>query len=291
MAVSSKHVLKQGDNLKTILRVAFSQALPRPRSAPEEHEVRLPPRSLSLIRDYIRHVQGARSDPGVYCLNGQWFLPPHLFPQWSFPVLSKVLRGQPYPMAKVVNGGCKLVVHAPLPATEPLTVRARLVNVDDDGYRAVIEQRVITETESAPSALEATLFAIVPLKRRDGPRKPRPRVPAQARELAYWRLGARAGLDFAKLTGDFNPIHWVPAYARAAGFPGVILHGFSTMARAMEGLRAVGSVRELDVRFTRPLRLPAQVGLYIHNDEIFVGDAPGGPAYLAGRYAARSFDE
>ena len=55
------------------------------------------------------------------------------------------------------------------------------------------------------------------------------RVPGDARELSFWNLSASAGLEFAKLTGDFNPIHWVPAYARASGFRNVILHGFATM--------------------------------------------------------------
>ena len=45
-------------------------------------------------------------------------------------------------------------------------------------------------------------------------------------------------LDFAKLTGDFNPIHWVPAYARASGFRSCILHGFATMSYAMEAIRS-----------------------------------------------------
>ena len=61
-------------------------------------------------------------------------------------------------------------------------------------------------------------------------------MPADAKEIAFYRLKADAGLDFAKLTGDFNPVHWVPAYARALGFPNTILHGFGTLARAVEGL-------------------------------------------------------
>jgi hypothetical protein len=34
--------------------------------------------------------------------------------------------------------------------------------------------------------------------------------------------------------------------------------------------------------------LPAKVGLYIDDDSVFVGDAPGGPAYLVGTYSVRS---
>lgn len=118
-------------------------------------------------------------------------------------------------------------------------------------------------------------------------------MPTSARELAFWRLKADAGLDFAKLTGDFNPMHWVPAWARAFGFRNTILHGFGTMARAIEGMNRslfagdVDALREVHVRFTRPLVLPAQVGLYVSGNELYVGDAPGGPAYLTGNFVTR----
>ena len=41
----------------------------------------------------------------------------------------------------------------------------------------------------------------------------------------------------------------------------------------------------LDVRFVRPLILPAKVGLYVDGQGgVWVGDAPGGPAYMQGSY-------
>ena len=39
------------------------------------------------------------------------------------------------------------------------------------------------------------------------------------------------------------------------------------------------------IGFTRPLVMPADVGVYIGEDgALAVGDAPGGPAYLTGRF-------
>ncbi|MCB9690921.1 MAG: hypothetical protein H6736_03820 [Alphaproteobacteria bacterium] len=100
-----------------------------------------------------------------------------------------------------------------------------------------------------------------------------------------------AGTDFAVLTGDVNPIHWIPAAARAAGFRSCILHGFSTMARSIETLNAarfagdVHRLRAVDVTFTRPLLLPARPGVFIADDGGFsVGTQPGGPCFLQGSY-------
>ena len=116
-------------------------------------------------------------------------------------------------------------------------------------------------------------------------------MPADSRELARIKLAANAGLEFAKLTGDFNPIHWLAPYAKSAGFRGCILHGFGTFALASSALvRGVlsgdgGGLRMIDVRFTRPMLLPARAGIYVRTaGEVFVGDAPGGAAYLTGRY-------
>jgi acyl dehydratase len=191
-------------------------------------------------------------------------------------------------------------MNAPLPLGQRLRVRAQLMEVDDDGRRAVLRQRVVTGTAATPDAVVADIFAVVKLD--VGPdaaaaasvgRSSRAvaRVPEAARELAFWRLRPDAGLGFAMLTGDFNPIHWVRPYARAMGHRSTILHGFATLARTIEGLHrgllsgATDRLSMVDVRFTRPLLLPARVGLYVDGRQVAVGDAPGGPAYLTGRFA------
>jgi acyl dehydratase len=308
MAVSNRHILEQGPTIAALSRVAFSaieQQLKKgaPALAPQVPgptiDAVYPPRSPQLVRDYVRHVGG---DPAAY----KNVLPPHLFPQWGFGLGGQALRGLPYPLARVLNGGCNMEIRAPLPADEPLLVSARLESIDDDGRRAVLQQRVVTSTPSAPDALVADMFAIVPLggdkKKSDAkpngnggaaPKKTikeTARVPDDARELSYFRLSDKAGLDFAKLTGDFNPVHWIPGYARAFGFPNVILHGFSTMARAIEGINRslfagdVTRIRKWNCRFTKPLVLPAKAGLYVRGHDVFVGVAPGGPAYLVGSF-------
>lgn len=308
MPVSNRHILEQGAALSALGRVAWStveqQLLgkrppkDRPTTPGPRFEVVLAPRSPELIKDYVRNVGG---DPSAY----RGTLPPHFFPQWAFALASRALEGVPYPMARVLNVGCNYEVHKPLPANEPLTVVGQLIDIDDDGRRAVLTTRVVTSTPSAPDALTAEMIAMVPLKRdkRDGEKKTNgagtaskeakkesARVPDDAKEIAFFKVGANAGLDFAKLTGDFNPIHWIKPAARASGFPSVILHGFGTMARAIEGLNRnlfAGDVHRLtkwSCRFTKPLVLPAKAGLYASGNDVFVGVAAGGPAYLVGHY-------
>jgi hypothetical protein len=291
MAVPARYILHQGPVLRALgsgalsmLRQRFGEVPSGPVVTPgPEITAVVGPRPRDLVRDYIRHVGG---DPAAY----RGVLPPHLFPQWGFGLASRTLEGLPYPIARVLNGGCRVEVNDVLPADAPLTVTARLEGVDDDGRRAVLETRIVTSAPDHPDAVVAHMFAIVPLENGKGTSKSadKPRVPDEARELARFRLRANAGLEFAKLTGDFNPVHWSPPYARAFGFRNVILHGFSTMARAWEGLVRnahagdARAIRTFDCRFTRPLVLPAAVGLYLQRDQVYVGDAPSGPAYLVG---------
>ena len=64
------------------------------------------------------------------------------------------------------------------------------------------------------------------------------------------------------------------------------------MARSIESLNRsvwLGRSQRLttfESRFVKPLVFPGKVKVYLDDENgIFVGDAPGGPAYLAGTYA------
>jgi MaoC like domain len=267
-----RHVLAQGPVVWSVI----GAALPGRAAAPTRAVV--PPRSPALVDDFVRHVGG---DPGRYAAH----LPPTLFPQWGFPVLVAALRGAPYPLRRALNGGCRLEIRAPLPRDAPLTVAAERLDVDDDGRRAVLPVRLVTGTASAPDALAATVYFVVPL-RRGGPARERPSVPVDAVERARWSLRPRDGRAFAALTGDVNPIHWLTPYARAAGFPSTLLHGFDAFARAVEALPADLSV--LDVRFVRPIALPAEMALFTREGALWIGPAAGGPAHVTGTWSTAS---
>ena len=307
MTVPLKFVRYQGPVLRGMGQAALGALKQRIGRAPAaagaptlpgpEHHLTVPPRPAELVQAYVRWAGG---DPASY--KGR--VPAHLFPQWGFPLTGKLVDGLSYPMLAAMNGGCKLTINAPLPAGEPLEVSARLEGIDDNGQRAILDQKIVTGTHANPEAVVAHLYVFIPLARKEGEgrsknghAKDKPRVPVDAREIAFFKLGPKAGLDFAKLTGDFNPVHWIPRWARAFGFRNVILHGFGTLARAIEALNRglfagrVDALAEIDVRFTRPLVLPARVGVYVRGDGVWVGDAPGGPAYLEGSFKVRSRGE
>jgi hypothetical protein len=216
-----------------------------------------------------------------------------MFPQWGMPMLAKTLAHLRYDMRNILNGGFSFEVRAPIPADRPLHLTSRLEEVDDDGRRAILTQLLVTGTEECREALLTRVTAILPLKAAGkGERKEKPLVPQDACEIAMLRFPRGAGLDFGILSGDLNPVHWIRAYARMAGFKSTIMHGFSVAARAIESLnREVFSgrtarIKNFECRFVRPLPYPSSAGVFVDwKGLVFVGDAPGGPAYLTGSYS------
>lgn len=66
-------------------------------------------------------------------------------------------------------------------------------------------------------------------------------------------------LRYARITGDYNPIHVDPVFARSTEMGGVIAHGTMSLNLVWQALErtlgqgALGAIR-LDVRFRRPVR-------------------------------------
>lgn len=71
------------------------------------------------------------------------------------------------------------------------------------------------------------------------------------------------GRDYARVSGDYNPIHLSALTARAFGFPQAIAHGMWTLARVSAELEPSwpqdGS--RMTVEFKQPVLLPARLGL------------------------------
>ncbi len=303
MGAPLRHLLSQGPVLAGLAAVGWKAAFgqrpqgPGPRLPTDPITATVPARSAALIADYRRWLGGdAKRDAD--------HVPPHLFPQWGFPLLARTLDGLPYPLTKVLNQGCRLTVRGPLRSGVPLNLSARLVDLREEPGKARIHQQLITGTDESPDALVADIFAVVPLPRAPGearsPRSP-PVVPVDATERAERRFKSGAGRDFAVLTGDVNPIHVSALAARAAGFRSCILHGFATMGWAWEQTirhRLAGDVHRVhifDVRFTKPLVLPATARLYSFPSDgadpsvegLGVAAAPGGPAWMLGSVTTR----
>ncbi|HMQ31177.1 MAG TPA: MaoC/PaaZ C-terminal domain-containing protein [Chloroflexaceae bacterium] len=82
-----------------------------------------------------------------------------------------------------------------------------------------------------------------------------PAVGAELPGFAHGPLAPELFARYADASGDHNPLHTDPAFARAAGLDGVIAHGMLVMGllgRLADGLAGPGALREFRVRFRAP---------------------------------------
>ena len=82
-------------------------------------------------------------------------------------------------------------------------------------------------------------------------------------ELARWKAPADIGRQYARVSGDYNPIHLSALTAKLFGFPQAIAHGLWNTARTLAALHEhlPAANVEIDVEFKKPVRLPSEVVL------------------------------
>jgi acyl dehydratase len=88
--------------------------------------------------------------------------------------------------------------------------------------------------------------------------------PDALQRLSRWQLAPQLGRDYAKVSGDYNPIHLSAASARLFGFPAAIAHGLWNKARTLAALadHLPRANLEITVHFRKPVRLPSKVSLF-----------------------------
>ncbi|MFE2511101.1 MaoC/PaaZ C-terminal domain-containing protein [Streptomyces naganishii] len=141
-------------------------------------------------------------------------------------------------LARVLHGGQSLTVHRPVPVQGTAATTARIAAVYDKGTAAVLVMR--TEAVDADGPLwtnDAQIFV-----RGEGgwggDRGPSARLEPPAgdpdRTLEHATREDQALLY--RLSGDYNPLHADPEFARTAGFDRPILHGLCTYGIALKAV-------------------------------------------------------
>lgn len=277
------HMFSQG------LLSAFPLTRPRDVQTPSDwvHET-LPAIPAELA---ARYAQWCGAPQGRYA----GVIAPHMVSYWGLPLLSKLTGQAPYNLLTVLNQGCRIQTHQALPLGEPIKVAGRLASIDNDGRRIRIAMQLEAGTASVPKAQSIELMVAVPLDNpapRTHSREERPEPVFES--AGHWSAGAYDGVNFALLTGDFNPIHTLWPLARRTRHKACILHGFGFLARSYETIVNHGvAIGDFDVRFIKPLRLPASdVEVQISRDAVDDQGrrvlrlcSPDGTVHLAGHFS------
>lgn len=274
--IPARLLTEQTATISAFLIGAARSLLPRKSPATNATLMQLQTPPSALLLDTYKAWAGA--EPSRYAGS----IPPHMVSaRIALPMVSALTAQSPYPLLSVLNQGVRLQIHTPLPAGETLVLRGKLVEASDDGYRARIHSRVEVGTASAPNAITVDAMAAVMLKKRPDTDKADARTEPDYHTVAKWQAAANEGVKFFYLTGDFNPIHTLPAFAKYTRFRGCIMHGYGAFAQLFEAVQRSGvTISDIDIRFIKPLPLPSPV---LH---IQTARTPGAD----GRYAVRLID-
>ncbi|WP_330457569.1 MaoC/PaaZ C-terminal domain-containing protein [Streptomyces sp. NBC_00820] len=185
-----------------------------------------------------------------------------------------VIRGLSMPgvavdLADVLHGGQSLRVHRPIPAEGTAVATGRIAAVYDKGTAALLVMR--TEVADADGPLwseEAQIFvrgeggwggdrgpSALAHSRRGPGGGPLAAPPAEEPDLTVVRPVRPDQALLYRLSGDSNPLHADPAFARRAGFDRPVLHGLCTYGITLKAVvdtllgGDVTRVRRYDTRF------------------------------------------
>lgn len=159
-----------------------------------------------------------------------------------------------YDRLKSLHAAQQLTVHAPLPRSGKLEMRAHIAEVWDKGSAATIDVAVECEQFTATYAIH------LPGSGGWGGERA-PSSPRVDLDRASFReeLPVPANLPaLYRLTGDLHPVHIDPVISAGYGFERPILHGLCTLGMAARAVAAAAGaqpweLRELRARFAAPV--------------------------------------
>ena len=210
---------------------------------------------------------GAKVDELDYLFEGRG---PKVHPSFAvvpkFPPMLEVLGKSGGNLAMVVHGGEKVVAHKPFAPAATLTTRATIRGIYD--LRRFATMLIDTESTDENGALVCSTTSSIlfrgeggfggetPPKEKEGIDVPKDREPDFRIEEATTKEQAL----LYRLSGDPNPLHADPAFAKSVGFEqGPILHGLCTFGHMVRHVAkgACGGdatkIAAFEAQFRRPV--------------------------------------
>ena len=169
----------------------------------------------------------------------------------------------PFPLLGLIHLSNRIRIHRPLGGVSELTLGVHAQNLKPHPKGATFD--LVTTAEDALGLLwEAESRMLCRGVKLDGEASDDPQpAPTLVSELTRWPAPADIGRRYARVSGDYNPIHLSALTAKLFGFPQAIAHGLwnkaHTLAALGEHLPAANI--EIAVEFRKPVRLPSEVRL------------------------------
>jgi acyl dehydratase len=202
-----------------------------------------------------------------------------------------------------VHAGHDITLHRPIRTCERVSIESEIVGVVASQPGAIVTTRFEAHDGSGEHLWTTVMHSMYRGVTVEGPDVPPPGVqpaPTVAGDQVQERtvtLCPHAAHVYTECARIWNPIHTDPTVAKAAGLPGIIMHGTATLAHgvsfAMDVLGAgPDDVVRLGGSFRAMVRLPSDIMVRVRTDDhvacFEVLNAAGEPAVRDGFVQIRS---
>ena len=169
----------------------------------------------------------------------------------------------PFPLLGLIHLSNRIRIHRPLGGVSHLMVGVHANNLQPHAKGATFD--IVTTVQDSLGLLwEAESRMLCRGVKLEGtPHDDHVSATGDVSELARWKAPADIGRRYARVSGDYNPIHLSALTAKLFGFPQAIAHGLWNTARTLAALHEhlPAANVEIDVEFKKPVRLPSEVVL------------------------------
>ena len=182
-------------------------------------------------------------------------------------IMGSVMAQVQFNLAMLLHGEQKITLHRPIPSSGKATGVGKIVEVWDKGKAAVIGvECVVSDAEGPLFTTLATLFirGAGGFGGERGPTRQMLQQPEREPDFLVEDITREEQAALYRLTGDRNPIHIDPNFAKFGGFEKPFLHGLCTYGFA--GRAALSALCDGD-----PSRFVSMSGRF--SDQVYMGDA------------------
>jgi acyl dehydratase len=195
-------------------------------------------------------------------------LPPVYPALWELPLVLELFAaaGERLPRRGIVHLGSERILVRPVRPSDRL--RCDVSVEDETRTGGGTRRRLLCRTFSEAGDLHAeTRLELLFDPRREDAARAGAEPAAPGREVARWSLDGGHGRRYARVSGDYNPIHLWRWTSRPLGYRRPILHGLcleAMVAHAVVHEHLAGepaALRRVRISFVRPVLLPAVLAL------------------------------
>ena len=170
----------------------------------------------------------------------------------------------PFPLLGLIHLSNCIRIHRPLGGVNELFISVHAQNLQPHAKGATFE--VVTTVEDSLGVLweaESRMLCRGVKLEGEAADDTQP-TPVHISELTRWKAPSDIGRRYARVSGDYNPIHLSAPTAKLFGFPQAIAHGLWNKARTLAALgeHLPAANIEIEVVFKKPVRLPSEVTLH-----------------------------